>query len=265
MEIIIKMPHEFDGKKYTKTSTHQREWGKRLISELDLSGYESILDLGCGDGFLTTLLAEQVPDGYVTGIDASNGMIEIAKQHQMPNLAFCSKDINELDYSSEFDLIFSNATLHWVQDHKTLLHNCHRALKPGGKIRFNFAADGNCSNFNEKALALMGESRFSKHFAEFHWPWYMPELDKYARLAIDSEFREVKVWGENLDRYFPSVEAMVGWIDQPSIVPFLQVIDEATDKKAFRDELVSRMIDSTRQSDGTCFETFRRINISAVK
>ncbi|PKP59652.1 MAG: methyltransferase type 11, partial [Candidatus Altiarchaeales archaeon HGW-Altiarchaeales-1] len=120
-----------------------------MISGLEskLHGNESILDLGCGDGILTEKLSQLVPKGKVIGIDASVGMINEAKKSEKENLHFLVMDINEINFSNEFDLIFSNATLHWVKDHKKLLANCHTALKSGGIIRFNFAGDGNCSNF----------------------------------------------------------------------------------------------------------------------
>ena len=54
---------EFDGEKYRKASIHQKEWGEKLIAELDLQGNESILDLGCGDGTTTEKLAQLVPHG----------------------------------------------------------------------------------------------------------------------------------------------------------------------------------------------------------
>lgn len=259
------MAHEFDGKKYAETSAHQKEWGTRLIDKLGLRGNEAILDLGCGDGFLTVLLAERAPEGRIVGIDASRGMIDAARRHWRDNLEFHLRDINDLDFSSEFDLIFSNATLHWVHDHRKLLRNCCGALKPRGRIRFNFAADGNCSNFNETVRALMKEQRFASYFEKFVWPWYMPPLTEYEELASASGLAAVKVWGENLDRNFPDVDALVGWIDQPSIVPFLHTIPDESTKKEFRDELVERMIAKTKQADGTCFETFRRINITGEK
>ena len=63
------MPLEFDSRKYANASAHQKEWGQRLISELNLKGNEAILDLGSGDGALTARLAELVPEGKVVGID----------------------------------------------------------------------------------------------------------------------------------------------------------------------------------------------------
>lgn len=72
--------YEFDGEKYKIASTPQKEWGKSLISKISLHGNERILDLGCGDGYLTEQLALLVPNGKVLGIDASVGMINTAKE-----------------------------------------------------------------------------------------------------------------------------------------------------------------------------------------
>ncbi|MDE6213923.1 MAG: class I SAM-dependent methyltransferase, partial [Lachnospiraceae bacterium] len=124
--------YEFDGEKYKIASTHQKEWGQSLISKISLQGNERILDLGCGDGYLTEQLALLAPNGKVLGIDASVGMIQTAKKICRDNLDFLHMDINSLCFSDEFDIIFSNAALHWVKDHTHILQNSHAALKPGG-------------------------------------------------------------------------------------------------------------------------------------
>jgi trans-aconitate 2-methyltransferase len=77
---LMKNHHEFDGEQYKKASTHQKEWGNRIIEELDLKGGEFVLDLGCGDGVLTKQLSSLVPKGSVLGIDASKGMIREASK-----------------------------------------------------------------------------------------------------------------------------------------------------------------------------------------
>jgi len=183
---------EFDGQKYKNASTHQKEWGTRIISELNLKGTERILDLGCGDGVLTKLLAEKVPEGKVLGVDASIGMLETAKELEGCNLSFKHLDINELDYNEEFDLIFSNAALQWVKNHELLLDNCLRALKINGVIRFNFAGDGNSSNFFEVVRKLFKELRYSDYFESFEWPWFMPTLLQYEKLVSQHNFGEWK-------------------------------------------------------------------------
>jgi trans-aconitate 2-methyltransferase len=258
------MPHEFNGEAYKKSSTHQKEWGNKIIAEFQFTGNERILDLGCGDGVLTAQLAELVPAGFVLGLDSSPSMIEAALGLRKNNLEFRIQDINSLDYREEFDLVFSNATLHWVKDHNRLLANCCICLKKEGKVRFNFAGEGNCSNFFRAVREAMALSRYSPYFGSFEWPWYMPSVTEYESLVKQAYFREAKVWGENADRFFPDKEAMIKWIDQPSLVPFLEILP-GTEKKGFRYYVVDRMLEMTLQPDGRCFEAFRRINLSAKK
>ena len=94
--------------------------------------------------------------------------------------------------------------------------------------------------------------------------WSLIQLEEYSALMDASGMAQRRVWGENADRYFPGREAMIQWIDQPSLVPFLAHIPDGA-KPRFREYVIGRMIDETRQDDGRCFETFRRINVSARK
>jgi trans-aconitate methyltransferase len=253
---------EFDGRKYAEASGHQREWGSRLIMELELTGDERILDLGCGDGTLSAELAARVPEGHVLGIDASDGMLQAARRHERANLHFKRQDIRDLDFLEEFDVVFSNATLHWVCDHERLLDSVFRALRRGGFARFNFAGEGNCEHLVRVVREAMGDPRFAECFRDFAWPWYMPSLGQYMALAARSRFHEIRVWVETADHVFADSEAMIRWIDQPSLVPFLACVSEA-DKGLFREMVVRRVVEETRRDDGTCFETFRRINVLA--
>ena len=258
------MTFEFDGEKYKKSSTHQKEWGNKIIAEFKLKGSESILDLGSGDGTLTCQLAELVPRGYVLGIDASQGMIDTAKKLERQNLKFQKMDINRIQFQEEFDLVFSNATLHWIKDHEVLLAKVFDSLKQNGIVRFNFAADGNCAAFFKVVREVMRLEEYRNCFLNFEWPWYMPAIGEYQELINQLPFKEARVWGENADRYFPDRDTMAAWIDQPSLVPFLKYIDEEK-KKLFRDAVVDRMVKATLQKDGSCFETFRRVNLFARK
>ena len=259
------MKFEFDGEKYKLASSQQKAWGKKLIAELQFKGNEKILDLGCGDGVLTAEMAKFVPDGFVLGIDASESMIETAKKYNAgANVRFELLDINTIDFKSEFDLIFSNATLHWVKDHGRLLRNVFKALKNRGVARFQFAGDGNCSNLIRILREVTSAKEYASCLSEFDWPWYMPAVDEYRILLDEVAFAEKKVWSENGEKDFESAEAMTKWIDQPSLVPFLGYV-AGKDRQRFRDTVVERMMKETLEGDGTHFETFRRINVLARK
>ncbi len=259
------MPHEFDGRKYEQASVGlQWEWGAKLIAELGLEGGERVLDLGCGDGALTLRIAGLLPRGSVLGVDASTGMIEAARSKARDNLEFRLADINEIDFDSEFDAVFSNATLHWIKDHRALLTRVRRALGDGGRLRFNFGGDGNCATFIRVVREAMTLPEYNAAFAAFEWPWYMPSVEEYSALAETSGLNSVRVWGENADRFFPDTEAMIRWIDQPSLVPFLPHLP-AAQRESFRGFVIARMVAETRQAGGRCFESFRRINLAARK
>jgi trans-aconitate methyltransferase len=254
----------FDGEQYAKASTHQKLWGSQLIAELALRGDERILDLGCGDGVLTAALAERVPRGEVVGIDAAPSMLDKARKTfgHVENLRFERMAMEDLDFHDEFDVVFSNAAMHWVHDHARLLAAIRRALRPGGLVRLNFGGEGNCATLNRVLQDAMAESRFAPFFADFVWPWFMPGVEAYRETMAAAGFAESRVWSENADRFFPDAEVMIRWIDQPCLVPFLPCLPEA-DRPAFRDAVIENMIAACRQEDGRCFETFTRLNVLA--
>ncbi len=254
----------WDGRDYERHSPHQREWGGRLIGELTLRGDERILDLGCGDGSLTRRLAELVPQGSVLGIDAAPEMLEAARDKCAPNMAVRHLDINELAFAPEFDVVFSNASLHWVHDHAALLRNIHRALRPGGIMRVQFGGAGNCPNLLACLRRQMAAPPFPEAFADFRWPWYFPALPAYEELLQRSGFAEWRAWTELKDQRFPSAEAIVGWIDNPCLIPFVQALP-ADLRTPFRDGVVEAMLTRTRRRDGTYAEPFVRMNVRARK
>ena len=255
---------EFDGNKYKQASKPQKEWGYDLISELSLKGNEAALDLGCGDGVLTEQLALLVPYGKVLGIDASISMIETAETISRDNLTFSHLDINEMNFENDFDFVFSNAALHWIKDHERLLQNVYKALKAHGKILWYFGGSGICSNFLDVMRRKIQENAYAEYFTDFEWPWFMPSKPQYEELISTIGFSACTIEEVNRDRNFANASEIIQWIDQPSIVPFIEYIPKEL-KETFRQEIIEEMLTRTRQPDGTYFETFRRIKVYAQK
>jgi trans-aconitate 2-methyltransferase len=261
------MTYEFKPQHATETSDPQQAWGEKLINELDLEGHESILDLGCGDGRLTALLARRVPSGSVIGIDASQQMTSAARErhrHQT-NVSFRTLDINQLCCESEFDVVFSNAALHWVHDQVTLMTNVHRALKPQGLIRFNYAGQGHCIQLMEILTQTLSEPEFAPLFTDFLWPWHMATVKDTSERVAQAGFNQVKVWKETEAARFSDQDTLIQWMDHLSLVPFLERIQDPQKTQQFRDHIAARMVQKMQQPDRTFMEASCRINVQALK
>ena len=126
--------YRWDPKFYSSNSSAQKNWGFELLAKLSFKGSERFLDVGCGDGKLSAEIARTLPEGSVLGIDLSEDMITFARNHypqeKFPNLSFMQIDANELTFDSEFDVVFSNAVLHWIKAPETALKGFWKSLKP---------------------------------------------------------------------------------------------------------------------------------------
>ena len=100
-------------------------------AERKTSGYITLYDLGCGTGHLTKILAETFPDATLTGIDSSTEMLAEARR-EFPSISWQQADIRSWRPEQTPDLIYTNAALHWVPDHETLLPALLKTLREGG-------------------------------------------------------------------------------------------------------------------------------------
>jgi len=99
------------------------------------------VDLGCGTGELTSALHRRLGARETLGLDSSDAMIARSDRHAEPGLRFERGDIADFVASEPFDLVFSNAALHWLPDHDALLARLTRTLAPGGQLAVQIPAN----------------------------------------------------------------------------------------------------------------------------
>jgi trans-aconitate methyltransferase len=121
-----------------------------LVEALQPQRGERILDLGCGDGFLTRRIAES--GATMVGVDSSPQMVAAAKERGV-DARHHSGDA--LPFEREFDAVFSNAALHWMSDHDAVLRGVHRALKPGGRFVAECGGQGNIAAIRVALLSIL--------------------------------------------------------------------------------------------------------------
>jgi trans-aconitate 2-methyltransferase len=95
-----------------------------------------VIDLGCGPGTMTALLADRWPDAQVLGLDSSADMIASARQHTRPGRLEFHQEAIEDWVAAPVDVIVANASLQWVPSHAALLPGWAAALRPGGALAF---------------------------------------------------------------------------------------------------------------------------------
>ena len=100
-----------------------------------------VVDLGCGTGELTRALHERTRAGSTLGLDSSQAMLERSAAHAGDGLTFELGDIAEWAPSEQVDLVFSNAALHWVDDHDELFTRLTATLSPGGQLAVQVPAN----------------------------------------------------------------------------------------------------------------------------
>jgi trans-aconitate methyltransferase len=121
-----------------------------LVEALQPKAGERILDLGCGDGFLTQRIAES--GATMVGVDSSPQMIAAAKERGL-DARYVSGEA--LPFEQEFDAVFSNAALHWMRDQDAVLQGVYRALKPGGRFVAECGGQGNIAAIRVALLAVL--------------------------------------------------------------------------------------------------------------
>ena len=132
---IVSVKGNPNPEQYHKSNDGQFKYAIKALDKLELSGSENILDIGSGDGRVSSHIArEYIPNGTLTGIDNSSEMISFAfTRNTESNTSYECVDAVHYSMPNEYDAIVSFWTLHWVSDYEKVLDNIARSLKPGGK------------------------------------------------------------------------------------------------------------------------------------
>jgi trans-aconitate 2-methyltransferase len=188
---------EWDAASYDRVSDVQEDWSRGVIDRLELRGDETVLDAGCGTGRVTRLLLERLPDGRVIGVDASTQMIEKARQASLGDRAeFIVSDLLDLDLDEPVDAIFSNATFHWILDHRKLFERLHTALRPGGVMEAQCGGVGNLDEFLNSLENVNGDERFAPYVRGIANTWnFASPGDTELRLHA-AGFADERCWLE---------------------------------------------------------------------
>lgn len=260
-------PYRWDSADYARNSATQFAWAQELLTKLRLRGDESVLDIGCGDGKITALIAKSVPRGRVTGIDRSPDMIALARTAfpaaEHPNLDFEEMDAGHLRYDREFDVAFSNAVLHWLRDHKPFLRGLGKSLKLGGRVLLQMGGRGNARDILAVVDELIRSPRWTSFFTgfDFRYGFYGPQ--EYTAWLMEAGLLARRIELIPKDMKQPNREGLAGWI-RTTWLPYTERVPVQL-RGAFIDDTIDAYLrNRPADADGTIHVAMVRLEVEAV-
>jgi trans-aconitate 2-methyltransferase len=248
----------WDPKQYLKFQAERSAPFFDLLALVEVRPNLKVVDLGCGTGELTRELADALPNSAVTGLDSSAQMLEKAQSLSGPNLHFIEGDQAQL--TGEWDLIFSNAALHWSENHTELIPRLYERLLPGGQIAVQVP-----SNHNHISHHVYRETASEEPFKSIlnGFQRYAPVLsiDEYARLLFLCGAEEIVVFEKVYAHILEDSDAVVEWISGTALVPYFERLGDH--KEDFLKVIRAKM--RVALPDRPVFYPFRRTLFSVRK
>jgi trans-aconitate methyltransferase len=214
---------------YAANSAVQHTWARELIARLKLRGDERILDVGCGDGKITAEIARAVPRGSATGVDASRQMIEFARKtfppSEISNLEFQIMDARKIKFAGRFDFVFSNAALHWVDDHRAFLRGAASVLKSGGRLVVSCGGTGNAQDVFVAVRPEMRLKRWREFFRGMPAPYFFYAPGDYEKWLPKFGFKIHKLKLAPKDAAYDGRDGFAAWL-RTTWLPYTQRVPE---------------------------------------
>ena len=232
--------HTWDPERYHRFADERGRPFVELLRRIEVAAPQAVVDLGCGTGNLTSLLAARWPDAHVLGLDSSPEMVHRAQQ--APGIQARVQDIsawvrNPQPSPAGIDVLVSNAALQWVPDHLDLLLPMTQRVAPGGRLAFSVPA-----NFEEPShtirAELAAEPAYAQHTAT------LPRLRThdaatYLR-ALHSLGCTVDAWETTYLHVLHGPDPVFDWVSGTGARPTLQALPEGL-RQRFETELKDRL------------------------
>jgi trans-aconitate 2-methyltransferase len=185
---------DWDGTSYDRISGVMQSMGLEVLSRLELTGDETVIDAGCGSGRVTEALLERLPRGHVIGVDGSESMIEAASERLGDGPELLVGDLLELEVSEPADAILSTATFHWIGDHERLFARLRACLREGGRLVAQCGGEGNIVELRRRAMIVGAHDPFAEYLERFRPPWNYAAPDVTGERLLGAGFASAECW-----------------------------------------------------------------------
>ncbi|MBD5428905.1 MAG: methyltransferase domain-containing protein [Treponema sp.] len=252
----------WDAEQYLQFKSQRTQPAIDLANRIRAANPHTVLDIGCGPGNSTHVLKTRFPHAHILGIDNSETMIAKATA-TYPNLAFKLMSVDEVCHDdAKYDVIFSNACLQWVPNHREVLPLLFGRLRANGVLAVQVPI-----NTQEPLFKIIKEI---VHDEKWGFPASLHEQN--STLSGDEYFDLLSSLTDNFDIWetvyyhtMPSIQAMVEWVKGTRLLPYTQALGK-TDAQRLIDEITERAATVyQKQANGAILFRFRRLFFTATR
>jgi trans-aconitate 2-methyltransferase len=251
---------------YLKFVNERTQPVRDLIARIASDSVQQAIDLGCGPGNSTAMLAARWPNAEITGIDSAPAMIETARR-DYPRHRWLVDDITRWSRSTDarYDLVFSNAALQWVPDHGGLYPRLFDRVAPGGalalQVPMSFVAPAHDAMRDLAATPAWSPLFPAAGVREWH-----VETPEFYYDCIAPHAARIDLWQTEYLHVMDNAAAIVEWYKGTGLRPFLDVLPSDGDRERFLSDYLDRMRDAyPARPDGRILFPFMRFFLIAYR
>lgn len=258
---------DWSAQQYLKFNSERTRPSYDLLARVPSDAPKRIVDLGCGPGNSTAVVAQRYPDAHVSGIDSSPDMIRKAKE-TLPELSFRVAGLESFEPEGPVDLYFSNAVFQWLpgESRIPIMTRLMEHLSPGGALAIQVP-----DNMAEPSHVAMHEAAFTPGTA---WEETMKqaapgrddfctETDIYDALRPLSS--SVDIWRTTYYHTMENHEAIVEWVKGTGLRPFIDPLTPEQ-RDGYLASYLAKIKESYKaQQDGKVLLAYPRLFVVAVK
>jgi trans-aconitate 2-methyltransferase len=244
---------------YNKYFKERHRPALELIERIPQLTYQSIIDLGCGDGTITSMLHEKYSPQNIIGLDSSASMLATASKNNV-NITWQQGDIAK--FNDSYDLIFSNAALQWVVDHESLFKKLALSTQKVLAVQMP-------NNFSEPSHVLLRETISENHVFKdklFSSVRANPVFNKdvYYKL-LRAQMSSLDVWETEYLQSLSGENPVLEWVRGTALVPIKEKlsVDEYNQFECIYGSKLKEAYPMT--ADNMTLFPFKRIFIVATK
>ncbi len=241
---------------YNKFRDERLQPALDLIAMLEPQPRMRVVDLGCGTGEITTLLAGALPDSIVTGIDSSPAMLAQAAGRASERVTFRQGDLRDLRDHAGYDVIYSNAVFQWVPNNDLVLPAIFAGMKPGAQIAIQVPKNDEHPS-HALAHVVAQEPPFCDLLNGYVRETYALSLERYAGLLYGAGFQAFTCIEKIYPHVLASTDGAIEWVKGSILTAYLSRLDsdgQAAFLAAYRARLLAEVGDQS-----PFFYPFRRL------